>query len=121
LRFLTQFGTRLAIQIGVNSEMNSTGTGGTSAPGDIQSVTLDADGVRAMRHRLHELANVFTGVMIAGGLLSQYLEGGSLQQYAADICENSERGSALARELRSQLRSACGEAEADSRGASEGA
>ena len=65
-----------------------------------------------MRHRLHELANVFTGVMIAGGLLSQYLEGGSLQHYAADICEGSERGCALVREIRSQLLAACGEVEA---------
>ena len=68
--------------------------------------------VQTMRHRLHELANVFTGVVIAGGLLSQYLEGGSLRQYAADICEGSERGCALVRELRSQLLAACGELEA---------
>jgi hypothetical protein len=112
LRFLTQFGTRIATQNGVNSEMNSTGTSGSPVPDNSGSVILDGDSVRAMRFRLHELANVFTGVMIAGGLLSQYLEGGSLQQYAADICEGSERGSALARELRSQLLAACCEAEA---------
>ncbi len=44
------------------------------------------------------------------GLLSQYLAGGSLQHYAADICEGSERGCVLVRELRSQLLAACGEA-----------
>ena len=76
------------------------------------AVVLDISEVQTMRHRLHELANVFTGVVIAAGLLSQYLEGGSLRQYAADICEGSERGCALVRELRSQLLAACGEVEA---------
>lgn len=75
-------------------------------------VILDGDGVRAMRHRLHELANVFTGVMIAGGLLSQNLEGGSLERYASNICEGSERGCALVRDIRSQLLAAQGEVEA---------
>ena len=65
-----------------------------------------------MRHCLHELANVFTGLMIAGGLLSQHPEMESLQHYVTDLCEGSERGSALVRELRSQLLAACGEAEA---------
>ena len=76
------------------------------------AVVLDISEVQTMRHRLHELANVFTGVVIAAGLLSQYLDGGSLRQYAADICEGSERGCALVRELRSQLLAACGELEA---------
>jgi hypothetical protein len=64
-----------------------------------------------MRDRLHELANIFTGVLIAGGLLSQYLDAGPLRHYATDIAEGSERGSALIRELRSQLLAACGEEE----------
>lgn len=76
------------------------------------AVVLEITEVQAMRHRLHELANVFTGVVIAAGLLTHYLEGGSLRQYAADICEGSERGCALVRELRSQLLAACGEPEA---------
>jgi nitrogen-specific signal transduction histidine kinase len=76
------------------------------------AVVLDGSEVLAMRHRLHELANVFTGVVIAAGLLSQYLEGASLRQYAADLCEGSERGCALVRELRSQLLEACGELDA---------
>lgn len=79
---------------------------------DPGGVILDGDGVRLMRRRLHELANAFTGVMIAGGLLSQYLEGGSLAHYASDICEGSERGCALVREIRSQLLEAQGQAEA---------
>jgi hypothetical protein len=95
--------------------MNTTNASGSEVnpPG---SVILDGDGVRIMRHRLHELANDFTGVMIAGGLLSQYLEGGSLQHYASDICEGSERGCALVRELRSQLLAARGEVKAAPKG-----
>jgi len=75
------------------------------------AVVLDSIEVQTMRHRLHELANVFTGVVIAAGLLSQHLESGSLLQYAADICEGSERGCSLVRDLRSQLLAACGELE----------
>jgi nitrogen-specific signal transduction histidine kinase len=85
---------------------------GTPQAAKHSAVVLDSCEVQAMRHRLHELANVFTGVVIAAGLLSQYLEGGSLRQYAADICEGSERGCSLVRELRSQLLAACGEVEA---------
>lgn len=77
-------------------------------------VILDSAGVRDMRHCLHELANVFTGVMLSSGLLGRYLEGGSLQHYATDITEGGERGSTLVRELRSQLLAACGEVEATS-------
>src|ERR1700687_1185962 len=94
--------------------MNATNASGF--PMATGGVTLDADGVQAMRHRLHELANAFTGVMIAGGLLLQYLEGGSLQHYASDICEGSERGCGLVRELRSQLLAAQGEVEAAASG-----
>ncbi len=72
---------------------------------------IDAAAIKAIRHNLHELANVFTGVMIAGGLLSQHLEKGSLHYYASNICEGSERGCALVREIRSQLLAACGEVE----------
>ena len=96
----------------MNSEMNPTNARGLPVKDNPGGVILDGDGVLAMRHRLHELANAFTGVMIAGGLLSQYLEGGSLQHYASDICEESERGCGLVRELRSQLLAAQGEAEA---------
>ena len=76
---------------------------------NLHSVILDRPGVEAMRHNLHELANVFTGVKLAGDLLSQHLEAGSLQYYVSTICEGSERGCALVREIRSQLLAACGE------------
>jgi len=99
----------------VNSELSTTNASGFLAT-DPDGVVLDGDGVRVMRHRLHELANAFTGVMIAGGLLSQYLEGGSLEHYASDICEGSERGCVLVREIRSQLLAARGEVEATPKG-----
>ena len=95
----------------MNLEPNTTEANVSPVLASAGTVMLDRDGVQAMRHRLHELANVFTGVMIAGGLLAQYLEAGSLQHYAADICEGSERGCALVREIRSQLLAACGEVE----------
>jgi hypothetical protein len=96
----------------MNTEMNIPDRHGSPQAATHCAVILDSSEVQAMRHRLHELANVFTGVVIAAGLLSQYLEGGSLRQYADDICEGSERGCALVRELRSQLLAACGELEA---------
>jgi nitrogen-specific signal transduction histidine kinase len=99
--------------------MNPTEARGTSEMAALGSVVLDSSGVKAMRYRLHELANVFTGVMIAGGLLSQHLEAGSLRCYASNICEGSERGCALVRELRSQLLAACGEVTAASDGGSD--
>jgi hypothetical protein len=82
---------------------------GTSSTGE---VVLDGKDVLKVRHCLHELANVFTGVMIASGLLGQHLEGGSLEHYATDIGAGSERGSALVREIRRHLLDACGEIDA---------
>jgi hypothetical protein len=112
LRFLIGFGKRIAFHNGVNSEMNQPNASSYPVMDDPDGVILGGDAVRSMRHRLHELANAFTGVMIAGGLLSQYLEGGRLAHYASDICEGSERGCALVREIRSQLLAARGEVEA---------
>lgn len=100
----------------MNSEMNSSEAGGSGAMANLGCVTLNHDGVQAMRHNLHELANVFTGVVIAGDLLALHLDAGPLQRYAVEICAGSERGCALVRELRSQLLAASGEAEAPSGG-----
>jgi hypothetical protein len=115
----------------MNSEMNPQEMGNPGAMANLDGVNLgcvnlphadlggsnlihanlDGEGVLAMRHRLHELANVFTGVMIAGDLLSLRLAQGPLEHYAAGICAGSERGCVLVREIRSQLLAACGEAE----------
>lgn len=104
----------------MNSEMNTGEAGGSGAMVNLGGVTLTQDGVQAMRHSLHELANVFTGVMIAGDLLSLHLAAGSLRLYAADICAGSERGCVLVRELRSQLLAACGETEVSAGGSAAG-
>lgn len=112
LQFLTRFGTCIALKYGVNFDRNPIDGNGSPLAAKLCTVILDRSEVQAMRHQLHELANVFTGVMIAGGLLSQFLEGGSLWPYASRICEGGERGCNLVRELRSQLLAACGELEA---------
>jgi len=96
----------------MNSEMNMKEAGASPEMGSMGVFILDQNAVHAMRRGLHELANVFTGLMIAGGLLSQRPELESLQHYVTDLCDGSERGSALVRELRSQLLAVCGEAEA---------
>jgi nitrogen-specific signal transduction histidine kinase len=95
----------------MNSEMNPSGANGSEGEAHLASITLQQEAVQSMRHCLHELANVFTGVMIAGDLLSLQLTAGSMQRYAEDICVGSERGCVLVREIRSQLLAACGEAE----------
>jgi hypothetical protein len=112
LRFLTRFGTRIAFRNGMNSEMNIKEAGASPEMGSVGGFLLEQGAVHAMRRCLHELANVFTGLMIAGGLLAQRPELESLQRYVTDLCDGSERGSALVRELRSQLLAVCGEAEA---------
>lgn len=112
LRFPTQFGTRIALRECVNSEMNTTEASNSPIPAGFSgSITMSNSAVLTMRHDLHELANVFTGVMIAAGLLKQFLEAGSLQRYASNICESSERGSELVREIRRQLLTSCGDRE----------
>jgi len=96
----------------MNSELNMKEAGASPEMGSIGAFLLDQGAMHAMRRCLHELANVFTGLMIAGGLLAQRPELESLQRYVTDLCDGSERGSALVRELRSQLLAVCGEAEA---------
>jgi nitrogen-specific signal transduction histidine kinase len=105
--------------MGMNPEMNPSDAKRSPATAHLDPIVLDSAQVGAMRHGLHELANVLTGLMIAGGLLSQYMEGKALRQYASGICEGCERGGALVRDLRSQLLAACGEAEAGRTGTSE--
>jgi len=100
----------------MNSEMNTSKAGSPGAMANLGHVNLNTQGVQTMRHCLHELANVFTGVMIAGDLLSLHLAEGPLQHYAAEVCAGSERGCILVREIRGQLLAACGEAEVAPRG-----
>jgi hypothetical protein len=102
--------TRIAFRNGMNSEMNIKKTSASPEMGSMGVFILDQGAAQAMRRSLHELANVFTGLMIAGGLLSQRPELESLQPYVTDLCDGSERGSVLVRELCSQLLAVCGEA-----------
>src|SRR5512147_2263756 len=48
-----------------------------------------------LRHILHDLSNLLTGIMVTGGLLQLALQGDRRQHYAAEICEGSERGANL--------------------------
>jgi len=52
---------------------------------------------------LHELANVFTGILITSGLLAQSLGDSDQARFAQSICELGERGSGLVREARALL------------------
>jgi len=114
LQILTQFGNPIAIRFGMHTELNPLDRNvplqtSSLAPAELCPELLKGGELEAMRLRLHELANVFTGVIIAGGLLCNRLEGEELQRYAADICEGSQRGCALLSELRGRLLAACGE------------
>ena len=95
--------------MGVNSEMDSNDATNSQESAELGTIVLDSSQVTAMRHLMHELANVLTGVMISGGLLAQYLEGNALRHYAAGVCDGCERGGGLVRQLRSQLLAVCGE------------
>lgn len=56
-----------------------------------------------LRHVMHELSNLLTGIMVTGGLLQMSLQGDRRQHYAAEICEGSERSASLVREARAML------------------
>lgn len=110
----------LLSEMGVDSEMDTDDARRSPVEKEPGTIVLDGSQLAAMRHLMHELSNILTGVMISGGLLAQYLEGNGLRQYAAGVCEGCERGGALLRELRSQLLAACGEAGAGAFGSSSG-
>lgn len=67
------------------------------------AIQLDSEAVKRLRHLLHELANVFTGVLVTGGLLHHALDGDLRQRYTGEICTGGERGAALVREARTVL------------------
>jgi signal transduction histidine kinase len=56
-----------------------------------------------LRHILHELSNLLTGILVTGGLLQLALQGDRRQHYAVELCEGSERGATLVREARTLL------------------
>lgn len=62
------------------------------------------DGERdKLRFILHELSNLLTGMLVAGGLLRQAMKGDRRQHYAEAVCDGGERSAALVREARSLL------------------
>lgn len=65
--------------------------------------------IEAMREQLHELANIFTGVMIASGLMLKTLQQTPLGASASTLCGECERGRRLVGQLRNLLRDAAGE------------
>lgn len=58
-----------------------------------------------LRHILHDLSNLLTGIMVTGGLLRLALKGDRREHYAVEVCEGSERGATLVREARTLLTS----------------
>jgi hypothetical protein len=74
-----------------------------SEAGKYSAVELGEDEVRHLRHLLHEMANVFTGILVTGGLLHHALEGDLRQRYTGEICTGGDRGATLVREARDVL------------------
>ena len=56
-----------------------------------------------LRFILHELSNLLTGMLVAGGLLRQSMKDDPRSHYADDVCEAGERGATLVREARNLL------------------
>jgi hypothetical protein len=103
LNSLICFGTTLALQIAVKQEAESHGNALYEEAMRYAAVKLGVDEVRKLRHVLHELANVFTGMMVTGGLLHQALKGDLRQRYTGEICTGGDRGAELVREAREVL------------------
>jgi hypothetical protein len=66
-------------------------------------IRLEVKQVAEMRAMLHELANVFTGILISSGLLAQKLDGTGEAGLARDVCDLGGRGSELVRQARALL------------------
>ena len=73
------------------------------APPTSHPIVLEVERVREMRGVLHELANVFTGVLVTGGVLAQTLQGTDEAGRAASVCNLGERGAELVRRMRAIL------------------
>jgi hypothetical protein len=66
-------------------------------------LVLQPPQIEAIRELLHELANVLTGVMIAGGLMVETLQQTPLGASASTLYGDCERGRRLVWELRTVL------------------
>jgi len=74
-----------------------------SEAGKYAAVQLEEEEVKRLRHLLHEMANVFTGMLVTSGLLHHALEGDLRQRYTAELCTGGDRGAELVREARQIL------------------
>jgi hypothetical protein len=101
--FSYSFGTSRAIPTCVNRFVELSSTNSASEAGKYAAVQLGEDEVKRLRHLLHEMANVFTGILMTGGLLHQALNGDLRQRYTAEICTGGDRGAVLVREAREVL------------------
>jgi hypothetical protein len=97
------FGTSFALQIDVNQESQTQVNALYGEAMGYAAVQLGVEDVKRIRHVLHELANVFTGMMVTGGLLHQALKGDLRQRYTGEICTGGDRGAELVREAREVL------------------
>jgi hypothetical protein len=69
----------------------------------LADVVITRAQIEAMRQMLHELANIITGVMLASGLLSEYLQHTPAANSASALYGDCERGRRLVWELRNVL------------------
>jgi hypothetical protein len=71
---------------------------------DFQTEAIPNANCLELRRTLHELANLFTAILITSGLLK--LAGSDaerLERYSRELLESGERGAVLVREARSML------------------
>jgi hypothetical protein len=87
----------------VNHEHRDSVNEALSEAGKYAAVELGEDEVKLLRHLLHEMANVFTGILVTGGLLHQALKGDLRQRYTGEVCAGGERGADLVRQARQVL------------------
>jgi hypothetical protein len=97
------FGTSLALHIPVNQQLQTHESNSFEEAKRYAVVQLGVEEVRKLRHTLHEMANVLTGIMVTGGLLHQALKGDLRQRYTGEICTGGDRGALLVREAREVL------------------
>jgi hypothetical protein len=71
---------------------------------DMETQTIPNVNCLELRRTLHELANLFTAILITSGLLKMAgSDAERLNRYSRELLESGERGAVLVREARSML------------------
>jgi len=71
---------------------------------DFETQTVPNVNYLELRRTLHELANLFTAILITSGLLKMAgCDAERLNRYSVELLESGERGAVLVREARSML------------------